>query len=58
MKDYEQLYYDELYENKKLSDKIEELENQIEYLNMCKSDKDVKLQEYIIMQIKRYGGRR
>ena len=39
MKDYEQLYYDALYENRKLKNKIIQLENEIEDLNYCRTKK-------------------
>lgn len=58
MKDYEQLYYDELYKNKKLEDRVQELEQEIADINLCRTKKNVDLQKYIIMQIKekrKYG---
>lgn len=58
MKDYEQLYYDELYKNKKLEDRVQELEQEIVDINLCRTKKNVDLQKYIIMQIKekrKYG---
>lgn len=58
MKDYEQLYYDELYKNKKLEDRVQELEQEITDINLCRTKKNVDLQKYIIMQIKekrKYG---
>ena len=54
MKDYEQLYYDELYENKKLKDKIIELENEIQELNICRTKRNIDLQRYLIKQFKKY----
>lgn len=45
-KDYEQLYYDELYKNKKLVEKIKLLNQEIEVLKGNK-----KLIEYIIKKI-------
>lgn len=53
MKDYEQLYYDALYENRKLKNKIIQLENEIEDLNYCRTKKNIDLQKYIITQLKR-----
>lgn len=53
MKDYEQLYYDALYENRKLKNKINQLENEIEDLNICRTKKNIDLQKYIIRQLKK-----
>ena len=53
MKDYEQLYYDVLYENRQLKNKIKELENEIQELNTCRTKKNIDLQKYIILQMKR-----
>lgn len=52
MKDYEQLYYDELYKNRKLKDRIAELEQEIQTLNSCRTKKNIDLQKYILKQIK------
>lgn len=52
-KDYEQLYYDELYENRKLRDRIQELENEIQDLNICRTKRNVDLQKYIMLQMER-----
>ncbi len=52
-KDYEQLYYDQVYENKQLKKKIIELENEIEDLNRCRTKRNINLQKYLILQIKR-----
>lgn len=52
-KDYEQLYYDELYENRKLRDRIHELENEIQDLNICRTKRNVDLQKYIMLQMER-----
>ena len=38
MKDYEQLYYDAMYENKKLKSRITELENEIQDLNRYRKE--------------------
>lgn len=51
--DYEQLYYDVMYENRKLKDKITELENEIQDLNICRTKRNIDLQQYIMLQIKR-----
>jgi hypothetical protein len=52
-KDYEQLYYDQVYENRKLKEKITELENEIQDLNICRSKRNIDLQKYLVLQIKR-----
>lgn len=52
-KDYEQLYYDQLYENRKLKEKITELENEIQDLNICRTKRNIDLQKYLVLQIKR-----
>ena len=52
-KDYEQLYYDEVYENRKLKNRIIELENEIQDLNICRTKKNIDLQKYIMLQIGR-----
>ena len=51
--DYEQLYYDELYENKKLKNRIKELENEIQDLNICRIKRNIDLQKYIMLQMER-----
>lgn len=51
--DYEQLYYDEVYENRKLKNRIVELENEIQDLNICRTKKNINLQKYIMLQIER-----
>lgn len=51
--DYEQLYYDALYENRQLKSRITELENEIEDLNRCRTKKNIDLQRYLLLQIKR-----
>ncbi len=53
MKDYEQLYYDELYENRKLKNKIKELENEIQEINICRTKRNIDLQKYILLQIQK-----
>ena len=52
-KDYEQLYYDEVYENRKLKNRIIELENEIQDLNICRSKKNIDLQKYLLLQMDR-----
>ena len=51
--DYEQLYYDVIYENRKLKNRITELENELNDLNSCRAKKNIDLQKYIILQVKR-----
>lgn len=51
--DYEQLYYDAIYENRKLKNRITELENELNDLNSCRTKKNIDLQKYIILQAKR-----
>ncbi len=51
--DYEQLYYDEIFENRKLKQKVEQLENEIQDLNICRTKRNVDLQKYIMLQIER-----
>lgn len=46
--DYEQLYYDELYKNKKLEEQIKQLQEELE---MLKGNK--KIIEYIIQEVKK-----
>lgn len=45
--------YDAMYENRKLKDKITELENEIQDLNICRTKRNIDLQQYIMLQIKR-----
>lgn len=51
--DYEQLYYDAMFENRKLKEKITELENEIQDLNICRTKRNVDLQKYIMLQMER-----
>ncbi|MCI6350168.1 MAG: hypothetical protein MR779_04615 [Tenericutes bacterium] len=48
MKDYEQLYYDLLYELKKANKKIKSLEEEIKILT---SNKEMKIKQIIINQL-------
>ncbi len=52
-KDYEQLYYDAIYENRRLKNKITELENEIEDLNICRTKRNIDLQKYLLLQMDR-----
>ena len=52
-KDYEQLYYDAIYENRQLKNRITELENEIQDLNICRTKRNIDLQKYIMLQIER-----
>ncbi len=52
-KDYEQLYYDQVYENRQLKNKIIELENEIEDLNRCRTKRNIDLQKYLLLQMER-----
>lgn len=54
--DYEQLYYDAMYENRKLKERITELENEIQDINICRTKRNIDLQQYIMLQIKRKKG--
>lgn len=54
MKDYEQLYYDEVYKNRKLESRVRELENELYEINMCRTKKNIDLQKYLVLQIKNY----
>lgn len=51
--DYEQLYYDALYENRQLKNRIIELENEIQDLNICRTKRNIDLQKYILLQMGR-----
>lgn len=48
MKDYEQLYYDLLYEHKKALKKIEELEQELETLSKYK---DIEVKKILVEQL-------
>ena len=53
MKDYEQLYYDLLIENRKLKQRIEELESDLEIVN--KRDKTkINLKKEILKELRIY----
>lgn len=56
MKDYEQLYYDAIYEIKKLKNKIDILEQEIEIYKNIQINKDVK--SLIINDLMKYLKRR
>lgn len=43
-KDYEQLYYDEIYKNKKLENKIAKLETELNEINICRTKRNIDLQ--------------
>ena len=51
--DYEQLYYDAIYENRKLKNRITDLENEIKDLNICRTKRNIDLQKYILVQMER-----
>lgn len=51
--DYEQLYYDTLYENRKLRKRINELESEIQDINACRTKRNIDLQKYILLQLKK-----
>lgn len=48
MKDYEQMYYDLLYEYKQALKKIDDLEQQMEILIKCK---DMKIRKILVEQL-------
>lgn len=52
-KDYEQLYYDAIYENRKLKQEIENLKNEIQDMNICRTKRNINLQKYILVQMER-----
>ena len=57
MIDYEQLYYDLLYENTKLKKKIEELETELEMVR--KKDKEnISIRKQVIKEVEGYFKRR
>lgn len=51
--DYEQLYYDAIYENRKLKQEVENLKNEIQDINICRTKKNIDLQKYIVIQMER-----
>lgn len=53
-KDYEQLYYDSQYEIRKLKEKINFLEEQINEFNLSRSKRNIDLQKYIFLELSRY----
>lgn len=52
--DYEQLYYDSQYENKKLKDKVRYLKDTINEMNLSRNRNNIDLQAYIIKEMTRY----
>ena len=52
--DYEQLYYDSQYEIKKLKQENDLLKDIIAELNTGRSNRNIYLQKYIIMELKKY----
>lgn len=55
MKDYEQLYYDLLYENKKLKEKIKELEDDLNISNsQIKNKNALLLKKELIKELEMY----
>ncbi len=52
-KDYEQLYYDAIYENRKLKQEVENLKNEIQDMNICRTKRNINLQKYILVQMER-----
>ena len=53
MKDYEQLYYDLIIENRKLKHRIEELESDLEILNK-RDKKKINLKKEILKELRIY----
>lgn len=51
--DYEQLYYDAIYENRQLKNRITKLENEMQDLNICRTKRNIDLQKYILLQVER-----
>lgn len=51
--DYEQLYYDAIWENRKLKQEVENLKNEIQDMNICRTKKNIDLQKYIVIQMER-----
>ena len=56
MKDYEQLYYDLLIENRKLKKRIEELESDLEIVNK-RDKKKINLKKEILKELRIYKKR-
>ena len=54
MKDFEQLYYDEVYKNRKLRQEIEMLKDTIQEMDKSRSKNNIDLQKYLIKQLRRY----
>ena len=53
MKDYEQLYYDAIYEIKQLKIRIEELESDLEIVNKI-TKKKLNLKKELIKELRKY----
>lgn len=52
--DYEQKYYDLLYEINKLKQENQLLKEELEEINQCRTTKNVDLQKYILNAIKKF----
>ena len=52
--DYEQLYYDAINENRKLKNKIKILETEIQEINASRTKRNIDLQKYLYIQVKKY----
>ena len=52
--DYEQLYYDMLNENRKLKNEIKLLKTEIQEINATRTKRNIDLQKYLYIQIKKY----
>ena len=52
--DYEQLYYDAINENRKLKNKIKILETEIQEINTSRTKRNIDLQKYLYIQVKKY----
>lgn len=52
--DYEQMYYDLLYENKKLKNKIRILEDELKVVNVSRGKKNIELHKYILNSLNKY----
>ena len=52
--DYEQLYYDMLNENRKLKNEIKLLETEIQEINASRTKRNIDLQKYLYIQVRKY----